>query len=73
MKWLAIIKLILELISQLPFDENSVMSDSQIETAVRQAVDKQGLSDIDWEAALPHIVALVKIVVAAFKAPQAGI
>lgn len=79
MKWLALIKLILEIISQLPLEQASVLSDEGIEQIVRQAIasDSQigtlGLGDIDWEAAIPHIVALVKIFMAGLKAPEASI
>jgi hypothetical protein len=91
MTWIIIVKLILELLSKLPLEQQEkaihmverviadavnrlrtdyVTADDQaIENLVRELLSEPstaGFADIDWEAAIPHIVALVKIIRAGF-------
>lgn len=79
MQWLVIIKLILELISKLPLDQSLAMSDEELEVFLRNEligsddVAIAGLADIDWEAAIPHIIALVKIFRTGFTQPGVSV
>jgi hypothetical protein len=79
MQWLVLLKLILDLISKLPLDQQAVLSDEELEVLIRNEligsddVAIAGLADIDWEAAIPHIVALVKIFRAGFTQPGVSV
>lgn len=62
MKWLILVRLILDLISQLPLDKH--ITKVEIETKVREVlqeprVQEVNISATDWEELIPHIVAIV--------------
>jgi hypothetical protein len=71
MSWLVIIRMILEIIAMLPKDADDATVASVVETAVRDCATVAGdevsaQSGSDWEALIPHIIAIVQFILKKF-------
>jgi hypothetical protein len=68
MNFWAIVKMIAEIIANLPFSEDtsitSEMTVNEVVTKLKAEIEKSDMSAQVWEELLPHIIAIIRILLA---------
>jgi len=68
MNFWAIVKMIAEIIANLPFSEDasitSEMTVNEVITKLKAEIEKSDMSAQVWEELLPHIIAIIRILLA---------
>lgn len=75
MNWLVLIRLIIELISMLPKEPKAEEIERQLRVTFNEANEGKMLTQAStqmWEDLIPHIVAIIQIIIAWRKNPSVG-
>lgn len=75
MNWIVFIRLIIELISMLPKEPKSEEIERQLRVTINEANEGKMLTQSStqmWEDLIPHIVAIIQIIIAWRKNPSVG-
>lgn len=75
MNWLVLIRLIIELISMLPKEPKAEEIERQLRVTFNEANEGKMFTQAStqmWEDLIPHIVAIIQIIIAWRKNPSVG-